>query len=181
MASNDKEYLCLFVNDCENPVTVYFYHRSDPICLISQTSKIIGQNERFLQRKRNQFKYQIYCERKEIFKLSKCSSDKYIKVGEKGKVDLVEDLSEHQHEKTIAIQHADFKNSTKTSTGTRDLYTILGLNFVDQINKPLDEQNADIKKAFRKQIQKYHPGGIHKLRKQARGRGVSQMLMLHTT
>ena len=166
------------MNDCENPVTVYFYHRSDPICLISQTSKIIGQNERFLQRKRNQFKYQIYCERKKIFKLSKCSSDKYIKVGEKGKVDLVEDLSEHQHEKTIAIQHADFKNSTKTSTGTRDLYTILGLNFVDQINKPLDEQNADIKKAFRKQIQKYHPGGIHKLRKQARGRGVSQMLML---
>lgn len=167
---DDQEYKSvLIVNDSPDAhVTLYLFHRNDPICWMSSKSIIIKPGGKYLHRSKKRFKFKLVAKfedkraKKKLLEVQQWNEDKLFKVTGQSETQtpaLIEDtLAHYPEEKRICLRkiHRD-KELKRTSKG-RNLYEILGLD-MDKIRgiESKEKQAEELKKGFRTQIRRWHP------------------------
>ena len=145
-------------------LTLYIYCSWDPLCWLSYSSKIINAGGKYLYRCESSFKFEIkgkadkkkkmktLCstrmwEKDTLFRVTGSYNDP--KVEEK-------DLSEYPQEKQLCVRRENMGKEISVDCG-RNLYEILRLNMKEVRGKTLEEQNEMIKKAYHREIRRWHP------------------------
>ncbi|CAC5410689.1 dnaJ [Mytilus coruscus] len=143
-------------NDCK--AAIYFYHRYDPVCFISSSSKLLSPGSSYLHRCEDNFKFKIQT----IYKTSKnivVGTRKWVRdthFNISGSTMVVEsNLDDHTLEKTICIRKINVSKETSLGEG-RNLYEILKLDFKEIRKLDKDKQDQEIKKAYHKEIRRWH-------------------------
>lgn len=144
----------------ECQATLFVYSRHDPLCWMSSSSKIVPPGTSYLYRYENDFKFEItgiFNKKKKIslVNVRKWIKDTHIAILDSETV-KESDLQHHEQEKTICIRKLNVEKEVSLDNG-RNLYEILKLNF--EVIKTLDKdkQDKEIRKAFHKEIRRWHP------------------------
>lgn len=150
----------LIRNDTQGcQATLYVYSRHDPLCWISSSSKILSPGTSYLHRYEHEFKFEIkgiYHTKKKINLLNvrKWIKDTHITILDSETV-KERDLENHEMEKTICIRKLNVEKEVSLDHG-RNLYEMLKLNFEEIRKLDKDKQDKEIKKAFQKEIRRWH-------------------------
>ena len=143
-------------------VTLYIYPSRGPLCWLSSLSKIIYPGDKYLYRSEGFFKFEIKAKDGKKMKTLKSK-----RMWEKGTYFLVtgsksdpkveeKDLSEYPQERQLLVRRQNMENEISVDCG-RNLYEILQLNMKEVRGKTLEEQNEMIKKAYHREIRRWHP------------------------
>lgn len=142
--------------DCK--AVIYFYHRYDPFCFLSSSSKNLSPGTSYLHRCEDDFKFKIQTvnqtSKNKVVGTRKWVRDTHFNIY--GSTMVVEsNLSDHTLEKTICIRKINVSKETSLDEG-RNLYEILKLDFKEIRKLDKDTQDQEIKKAYHKEIRRWH-------------------------
>lgn len=139
--------------------TLYVYSRHDPLCWISSSSKIVSPGASYLYRYENEFKFEIKGIVNKKKKISLVNVRKWVKDTHIAILDSEtvkeSDLQHHEQEKTICIRKLNVEKEVSLDCG-RNLYEILKLDFAVVKKLDKDKQDKEIKKAFHREIRRWH-------------------------
>lgn len=152
------EYKCILVknNTAESRVTLFIYSKNDPVCFLSTSSKMLMPGEAYLHRSADGFKFRLRScfdkKMKTVVDVREWTKDTFIAITNNEDV-KESDLTDHEFETTVCIRKLNIEASTDKG---RDLYRILELNSEDVRKLEKGKQDEVIKKAFHKQIRRWH-------------------------
>ena len=165
LKDDQQKYNCLLiVNDSKDAkLTLYIYYRWSPFCKVSDISKIIQPNEKYLHREETGFKFELVANFEDKRKTKKLLAPlewvegKLIKVTEALDCTL-ENLTNFPVEKRICLRKIYRGKELKSTCGGLNLYEVLGLDMKEtrKMGK-IDDQKATINKAFREKMRIWHP------------------------
>lgn len=131
-------------------VAIYFYHRFDPVCFLSSSSKLLSPGSSYLHRRQNEFKFKIqtiYQKQKNVVVCArKWVQDTHFNISDGTTVDE-SNLDDHQLEKTICIRKLNVIKETSLDEG-KNLYEILKLDFEKIRTLDQNKQDEEIKKSL---------------------------------
>lgn len=139
-------------------VELFVYSRYDPLCWLSSLSKILSPGKFHLYRSETGFKFEIkkvlHRQKKTVVCVRKWIKDTNFTVHDDDNITET-DLDDHVLEKSVSIRRINFKKEASLKEG-KNLYEILKLNFdeIRQLDKK--EQDEKIKKAFQREIRRWH-------------------------
>lgn len=116
------EYKSVLVknNTKEWDVAKYFYHRYDPVCSLSSSSKLLSPRSSYLHRRENKFKFKIqtiYLKQKNVVVCArKWVQDTHFNISDGTTVDE-SNLDDHQLEKTICTRKLNVTKRTSLDEG----------------------------------------------------------------
>lgn len=144
-------------------LTLYIYCSWDPLCWLSYSSKIINAGGKYLYRCESSFKFEIKAKTDKKKMKTLCSTRMWEKdtlfrvTGSKSDPKVEEkDLLEYPQEKQLCARRQNMEKEISVDCG-RNLYEILRLNMKEVRGKESEEQNEMIKKAFHREIRRWHP------------------------
>ena len=158
---HDPGYRSILVkNDTsESTVFLYVYPPWLPICWISWASKSIQPKKEYLYRFAKPFKYEIRIERQNekpiILAPTVHTHNKLLFVTDQGDV-IEDDLFNYPCEHQMCVRRNNIDDEVSDEHG-RNLYAILKLSMNDIKGKSLEEQDKIIRRAFRRQMFRFHP------------------------
>lgn len=134
--------------DCK--VVIYFYHRYDPVCFISSSSKYVFPGSSYLHRCEDDFKFKIQTIHRK-FKYIVVSTRKWVRDTNftiSNRTMVVESyLDDYQLEKTLYIRKLNVSKETLLNEG-RNLYEILNLDFREIRKLDRDQQDQEIRRWY---------------------------------
>ena len=149
-------------NTTDTQLTLFIYLSGDPLCWFSYLSKIVPPGDKYLHRESDRFKFSIEAidaanKKSTIVPVQRWRANKYFDVSVGQKLEVTEsDLANHPQEKQICIRRINKEKELADGNG-KNLYELLKLNMADVRKKSREEQNEMIKKAFHREIRRWHP------------------------
>ena len=144
-------------------VALYIYHSWDSVCWLPSETKIIYRGDKYLYRSEGSFKFKIEAKEdgkkmKTLWPTTMWEKDTlFLVTGPKYDPKIeAKNLSEYPQERQLFVRRQNMESEIPVDSG-RNLYEILGLNMKEVRGKTLEEQNEMIKKAYRREIRRWHP------------------------
>lgn len=139
--------------------TLFIYSKYDPVCFLSTLSKILLPGESYLHRSEDGFKFKIKTKSnkssKTVVDVRKYIKDLHFTICNEEEVREI-DLEDNALDKTLCIRKLNVLKEASLDQGL-NLYEILKLNFGEiRKLKKKEEQDKEIKKAFHREIRRWH-------------------------
>ncbi|XP_028403313.1 uncharacterized protein LOC114526020 [Dendronephthya gigantea] len=155
-----EKMMILVDNQSAIPVTL-FLHKNWNHWKFLSISKIVEPGKNYFHTNGEALRFELSARfdgrtKSTFCSLTTCEEEMVLRIRGDDLLYVKKEKLKHE-EKQICLRRQNM-NKDVSASGNKNLYEILGLNMKEVRKKPFEEQNEMIKKAYRSQLLRWHPG-----------------------